>query len=144
MKRLWLVLSLVAVVAAGIGYYAYNKGPRDIRNAKGIEATATELYSLYDADTSAAQKKYSGQVIIVSGQVAEVMLNQKGEKVVLLKSSSEGAYINCTLEENNGELKPGGSVKLKGLCSGIGQGDADLGIKGDVYLNRCVIVKQDV
>ena len=32
-------------------------------------------------------------------------------------------------------------VTLKGICTGMGMGDADLGIMGDVYLVRCYLIK---
>ena len=30
-------------------------------------------------------------------------------------------------------------VSIKGICNGIGQYDADLGIMGDLYLTRCFV-----
>ena len=33
-------------------------------------------------------------------------------------------------------------IVLKGICNGLGEGDADLGIAGDVYLVRCYVVRE--
>lgn len=140
-KRALLIFILLGVIAAGVGYYAYNKGPRDILNSTGIKATAGELYTLYDTDSTAAQKKYSGQIVEVTGVVKEISENQQKEKIVLLQTSAEGASINCTMEGVAGNIKRDDTVVVKGLCSGIGQGEPDLGLKGDVYLARCFILK---
>ncbi|HMJ46345.1 MAG TPA: hypothetical protein VK498_03405 [Ferruginibacter sp.] len=140
-KQFLVVLLLLVVVAAGIGYYAYNKGPLDIQHSKSIKATATELYTLYSTDSVSAQKNYSGKIIEVTGFVTEVSQNLQNEKIILLQTSTPGAYINCTMEGLAGEIKPNETIVLKGLCSGMGQGDPDLGIKGDVYLTRCFIIK---
>jgi len=132
---------LLILAAGGIGYYLYNKGPLNVRTASSTPVTATDLYSSYLSDTSTAQKKYSGKVLEVSGLIAEVTSNQQGEQLVLLKTGAEGGHVNCTMEEKAEGLKPGMQVTVKGICSGMGAGDADLGIMGDVYLTRSLISK---
>ena len=140
-KSILVTLLLVACLAAAIGYYLFNKGPVDVRNSAAIKTTATELYKLFDTDSSEALKKYSGKILQVTGTVAAVSLNQKKEKIILLKTDIGGASINCTMEEDPGETVPDKKVDIKGICSGLGQGDEDLGIKGDVYLTRCFLIK---
>ena len=140
-KSILITLLLVACLTAAIGYYLFNKGPVDVRNSAAIKTTATELYKLFDTDSSGALKKYSGKVLQITGTVAAVSLNQKKEKIILLKIDTDGASINCTMEEDPGEIKPNDKVDIKGICSGIGQGDEDLGIKGDIYLTRCYFIK---
>ena len=61
--------------------------------------------------------------------------------VTLIKTDTDGAFINCTLEQESNALLAGQSINIKGICNGIGQGDADIGIKGDVYLVRCYLAK---
>ena len=140
-KSILVTLLLVVCLAAAIGYYLFNKGPVDVKNSASIKTTATELYKLFDTDSSEALKKYSGKILQVTGTVAAVSFNQKKEKIILLKTDTGGASINCTLEEDPGEMKLDDKVDIKGICSGIGQGDEDLGIKGDVYLTRCFLIK---
>ena len=133
---------MMILVACGIfGYYMYNKGPIDVKSSTGVKATPDELYTSYTTDSISAHKKYDDKVLSVKGEVKEITQNSQKQQVILLKTSSSGGYINCTMEESISNVKPGDSVTVKGLCNGIGQGDADLGIPGDVYLTRSFISK---
>jgi len=139
-----IIIGIIAIglLGAGVGYYLYNKGPVNVRSASGIPVNSTELYAAYLADTTSAQKKYSGKILEVSGQIKEITLNQQEEQLILLKTGSEGGYINCTMEEKGENLQTGMQITVKGICSGMGSGDPDLGIMGDVYLTRAVIQNQ--
>ena len=84
----------------------------------------------------------TGEVLEVTGLADAISETQQHETVILLRTAVEGAHVNCTLEQGV-TAKPGkGTVCIKGICSGIGQGDADLGLQADVYLTRCVIVNK--
>ena len=137
----WIVL-LLAIMVAGVGYYLYNKGPEDVKNSKGMAVLAKDLYDSYIKDTVIASKEYTGKILEISGEVTGTSLNTQHQQVILVKTNTAEAHVNCTLDVS-GELLPAGTtqIKLKGICSGLGQGDADLGIPGDVYLTRCYIVK---
>ena len=100
---------------------------------------ADELYSLYSSDSVKANKKFTSKVLLVQGEISEVSTNIKNEQIILVKTGIPGAYVNCTLEEPAENLVSSGQVSIKGICSGIGEGDADLGLPGDVYLTRCIV-----
>ena len=140
-KTILVAVLLVAVLGASVGYYLYNKGPMDVKNSSAQKITATELYDLFSKDSTAALKKYAGKVLLVKGLVNSVSVNQQKEKLILLKTTADGASINCTMEEDPGNINANDEVNIKGICSGIGQGDEDLGIKADVYLTRCFLIK---
>lgn len=140
-NNILLLLLLLVLTGAGIGYYLYNKGPVDVQDSNAIKVSAVELYDAYIKDSSSAQKKYTDKILEVTGEVHDVSLNQQQKKIVLLDNGSDGAYINCTMEEDVSNIRATNKVTIKGICSGIGEGDADLGIKGDVYLTRCYFVK---
>ena len=127
------------VSSVSVGFYFYNKGPLDVKNSKGISINANELYTIYSSDSLKANKKYTSRILVVRGYVSEISLNSKQQKIVLVKTDAPGAYINCTLEETVENIKPSDKISIKGICNGIGQGDADLGIMGDVYLTRCFV-----
>ena len=137
---LFSILGLVAI-AAGIGYYLYNKGPIDVKNATGIKVSATELYDAYSKDSTAAQKKYTDKIIETRGIVTKISQNQQHQAIVMLKTNEGTAFVNCTMEEPAINIKENEAIVIKGICSGIGMGDLELGIKGDVYLTRCYLVK---
>lgn len=132
------MLTLIGVAA---GFYLYNKPQQNVANATGIKTDAITLYKVFITDTITANKKFIQQVIEVSGTINSISKNQQNQTVALIKTGTEGAYINCTLEQNSNNLQQGQFISLKGICNGIGQGDNDLGIKGDVYLVRCYVAK---
>lgn len=136
-NRVLLLGGLLLIAATALGYYFYNKGPFDVKNASGKKIDAGQLYNAYSTDSLSAQKMYSGKVVEVSGEVYEISHNQKNEPYLLLKTSSEGSFINCTLEDAEMiSLKVGDMAAIKGICSGLGQAEPDLGIKADVYVTR--------
>jgi hypothetical protein len=116
----------------------YNKGPLNVRTSNSTKVNATELYSTFINDSVSARKKYEGKVLEIRGEVGEVNTNTQ-QQVILLKTGSEGAYINCTFEEPVSGIKTGDNISIKGICNGIGQADADLGIQADVYITPSLI-----
>lgn len=142
-KKIIAVLAVLLLAsAAGIGYYMYNKGPVDVAGSKAVVIDAVTLYYAYINDSTKSKRDYSGRILEVEGEVTGVSKNAKNQPVLLLKTSTPSASINCTLED---ALQPppalSRKVRVKGICSGLGQGDPDLGIMGDVYLTRCVTVE---
>lgn len=140
-KKTLLFLFFFLLAAIAIGYYFYNKGPEDLGTSKAVSVTAQDLYQAYLADTSVAQDKYTGKVLLVTGLIARIDKNQQDETIVSLKTNEGNAYINCSIENTPPDLTVSSEVRIKGLCSGMGQGDTDLGLKPDVYLLRCLVEK---
>ncbi len=139
-KRKIIVAILVLILAGGIiGFYLYNKEGPDVNDAPTIKVTATELYELFTKDSVSAKKNYAEQILEVAGEVSSVSKNQQGNLIILLKTNTSGASVNCTMEGPAGTLENGNKISMKGICKGLGQGDADLGIAPDVYLTRCYI-----
>jgi len=137
---LFLLISIVAIGAA-IAFYQYNKGPVDVKHAKGIKISAAGLYQGFYKDSVTAVKKYSNKIVETTGVVAQVTNNQLNQPVVLLLTDETGAFVNCTMEDASAVIKEDQAVTIKGICTGIGMGDVDMGILGDVYLARCYLVK---
>lgn len=132
---------MLIIAAVALGLYMYNKGPINVKKARAIQIEAALLYTAFEKDTMAANKKFAGKIVQVKGIVKEVSLNQQNEQVILLHTSSSDASINTTMEEANGSVKTGNAINLKGICSGIGEADTDLGLKADVYLTRAYIIE---
>jgi uncharacterized protein (DUF1330 family) len=136
-----IVLLLLGIGIMLIGFYKYNKGPVNVKNSSAIKMEAAALYDAYQSDSIAAQKNYSGKILQVTGQVSKITDNQQGEMIVLFKTNVDGAFVNCTLQNKTMNIKPNETLELKGICSGLGQGEPDLGILGDVYLTRSILVE---
>jgi hypothetical protein len=140
-NKILLYFFAFLVAAFAFGYYFYNKGPEDLGTSKAVQVTAEDLYQAYLADPGVAQKTYTGKVLLVTGSIARIDKNQQNQTIALLNTREKNAYINCSLESPAPGLAINSKVKLRGLCSGIGQDDADLGLKPDVYLARCLLEK---
>ena len=139
-KKLFLLFLLLMLLAAVTGYYFYNKGPINYKNSDAQTITAVDLYNAYE-DTVTAHKKITGKVLTVAGVIGKIEMNQQNETILFLKTNTADAFINCSMQQTNVSLKVNDSTRIKGFCSGIGQGDADLGIKADVYLTSCWIAE---
>jgi hypothetical protein len=137
-KKVILLTLISLLIAAAVASYFYNKGPVDVSDEKGIAVEAAVLYQEYINDTAIAGSKYGGKIVEVSGEIQEVRKTSEQERVVLLKSGVEGAYINCSMQAGNEVLPESGKVVIKGICDGILLDD-DLGIPGDVIVKRSVI-----
>jgi len=142
MKKIILYAVLgVVVIGACIAYYLYNKGPVDVKNASGTKISASSLYQSFSKDSSLANKNYRDKIVEASGIVEKISQNLQNQAILLLKTGENGAYVNCTMEGPAQGIKEKDSVAIKGICTGMGAGDADLGILGDVYLVRCYPAK---
>jgi len=140
-KLIVTLLVIVLIGAAGTGYYLYNKPGVSVEDASGEKVVAAALYQTFIKDTASAKANYTNKILEVSGLVTQVSQNPQQQHIILLKTGTEGASVNCTLEGPPGDIGTGRQISIKGICNGIGEGDADLGLPGDVYLVRCYILK---
>jgi hypothetical protein len=140
-KKTFITFCILTLIGVAAAFYLWNKPHQDVENAAAIKTDAVTLYKVFSTDSFTANKKYIQQVIEVSGTIKSISKNQQNQTVVLIKTDTNAAFINCTLEQNSNTLRAGQPINIKGICNGIGQGDADLGINGDVYLVRCYLVK---
>jgi hypothetical protein len=138
-KNIIFFFLAVIVIASAIGFYFFNKGPVNIKNAPSIKTEATSLYQAFSKDSAGAKKIYLNNVLEVTGMIKRVSKNQENQVVIMLQTNEVGAYINCTMEEDVTGIAENNQATLKGICTGMGMGDADLGIMGDVYLVRCYL-----
>lgn len=140
-KTIFFALLGLFAIGMFLGLYFYNKGPVCIKCADGEKVSSLNLYQTFSNDSIAARKTYADKILEVSGQVTRVSQNQQNQAIIFLKTASPGAAVNCTMEGPGDKIREGDSILIKGICTGIGSGDSDLGILGDVYLTRCYVGK---
>ncbi len=137
-KKILLGILLVAITAAGYGFYLYNKKPADVRTlTPNYELTAAALLADFNKDENAANTKYLDKIIAVSGKVTEIKLEPAtGQATVILDSGDPMAAITCSFYNDETasvkNLKQGDAVVIKGKCTGKLM---------DVVLNKCSIEK---
>lgn len=136
MKKVLLSLLAIGLIGAAIGYYQWNKPKEDmVASAAEARITAGALLTEYTADENAANAKYLGKTIAVSGQVKEATTEDGTVKVMLDTGQDFGVY--CTLDSlaqhPRTSFPVGENITLKGKCDGLNL---------DVQLSRCVEEKQ--
>lgn len=136
-RNIFSIFIAILVIAAVIGFMMWNEPHRDIKDATALKTTAVVLYSNLTKDSARMKSKLVNQVVEVSGEVKNVLKNQKGDQIILLKTNTSGGSINCTMEEKISNVKPGDTISIKGICSGYIGGDPDIDLPGDVFLIRC-------
>ena len=129
-KNILLVLVLLGAAGAGLGYFLWNKPHRNVDAAKAdFSVEATDLFTQYASDETAANPKYLDKIITVSGVTSE-----GGSVKVQLVGGSEMGGVSCEMETGSTFSPATGSrVCLKGICTGYLM---------DVVLNRCSEVKE--
>jgi hypothetical protein len=138
-KNIFFTFIALVLIAVITGFFLWNKPHRNVKDAEAIETNAIDLYHIFISDSAKANATYLDKIVRVSGTISGISVNQKDQKIILLKTSVPGASVNCTMEENINNYKVGDNITLKGICSGYIIGDADMGLTGDVFLIRCYI-----
>jgi len=132
---LWIGIPLLLLLAVAWAYYLYVK-PHQSAAGETADFTvdADSLYSQYQTNEHAADQKYLGKVIEVSGKLSEIQHNGNAE-VWILSQQGAGGGINCQLfagVKPDPEPKSGDIVTIKGRCTGYLM---------DVNLVDCVLRK---
>lgn len=120
-KTLLTILAIVLVaggIGAGVAYNMWNKPHAKVEDEKGITITADELCREYTTDEAAANAKYLGKALEVSGTIAKQEKNQEGALVVTLQGNDADLSVQCTMRDRNEKLEPGRQVVMKGYSSG--------------------------
>ncbi|MBK9273987.1 MAG: hypothetical protein IPM49_05520 [Flavobacteriales bacterium] len=136
MKRIVILIALLALV--GGGWYAWREYNRtaaptgELEAAETIEAAA--LLQAYTADESAANARFNGKVLLVSGTVREVKAPENGLVDVVLETGDPLAGVVCQFAQADApaSLTAGTPVRIKGISTGL---------LLDVVLQRCAIVE---
>jgi hypothetical protein len=139
-KYLLLVLAAAFTVVAIYGYKEFNRKTADVSNMKPqIIISVDSIVAAYASAEDAANKKYLGKTIQVSGIIAEVNNQQDTLLNIVLGNAENMNNVSCLLDkkqlENLKYCTVGKFISIKGICTGF---------LADVELNRCVIVKESL
>lgn len=135
---------VVILLVAFIGFlfiklYVFKKPDASVASKKpDVEITAKDLVNSFETNEKTANAKFLAKIILVQGvvdNVAETKSDTASEITVYLKDKEETSGVMCSFNKSvlqKDLLKPGDSVKIKGICSGYLM---------DVVLNKCALVK---
>lgn len=103
-------------------YHLYDKPHQSAADETvALSIPADSLYRQYQADEHAADKKYMGKVIEVTGRISEIQHNGASE-IWILSTQQGGGGINCELfsgTKTGNAPKAGDLVTIKGRCTGF-------------------------
>jgi hypothetical protein len=142
MKKILLLLLFVAVIAAGIGYYLWNKPHRTAADEKPFATlTSSALLTEFATNEAATTEKYRDKVIQISGELIKAAADSSGNVQVVLEAGDEMNTVSVTLM--NGATvpteTPGTMIEVKGICNGFLPDDL---LGSEVLLNQGVVVNQ--
>jgi hypothetical protein len=131
-----LLLIALAIVAALIVWkWVFKKSEVNVSSKKAeIEIEAAVLTREFEENEEAANIRYLGKIIAVSGTVNSVTEDEQNLSVYL-KNAEDFSGVMCTISkasENINPFKAGDQVKIKGICDGYLM---------DVKLNKCSLEK---
>lgn len=140
--RCRLRYALILLAANGIGC---NRGPRvapaPAAPAKPVATlTSDALVAEYQKNSLAADQKYKGQLLEVSGKIGKIGKGLMGHPFVSLGTGGEEdlfgvtCYLTAAASDEAAKLQPGTAVKVRGQCMGQLAGQA-------LRLQDCEFVK---
>lgn len=136
-KRILLLLLVLGIMGAAIGYALWNKPHENMAKAEAeVTISASTLYKTYNADETAANAQYLGKTIAVSGKVKEFSTGDGSAPPKIMLETEDDFGVICELDGMTShartKFEQGEMVTLKGKCDGLNL---------DVQLSRCVEVK---
>lgn len=133
-KKYVLIAFLLGGITGGsIGLYLWFKPVTSTSElTAAYDLTANTLFADYQNDEAAANEKYLGKVLAISGTVAEIKTSESGKPALVLATDDPMFGVICEFEQASmvEGLEVGKKISLKGQCSGL---------LLDVVLSRCVI-----
>jgi hypothetical protein len=130
MKKILLAVLALILLAAGVGWYQWNKPHRSVDDEKGLAVNAVTLFQEFSTNEAEANRKYLNKAVEVSGVIATIDQNQDKQRYLVLQSDDALNGIMCTMRDSNWTAKTGDQVTVKGFCSGF---------ISDVKLTDCVL-----
>ena len=138
MKKIIIALFLMALIAAGIGAYLWNKPHRTADDEKPFASvTSSQLFTEFATDEAATWAKYKDKVIQISGEVETTSTDASGNTQIVLKTDTEMSTVSVTLMAGATApaVQSGTMIEVKGICNGFLND-----IFGEVQLNQGVVV----
>lgn len=137
MNRTRIIIAGVLAIGAIIGFFAYSEYQRGHEEMTDLKAdfsiATTEILSEYQADNAAANQKYLGKIVRISGTVSSVKALEDGGTNVVLKEGGNCAFLAEV------KLQEGQEVNIQGECTGFMEEEM-LEIL-EINLTRCAVVE---
>ena len=87
MKKLIIIILILAAGAGSYGYYLYNKprkGASEMKTAYAVDAK--NFFAEYSADENAANGKYLGKAVEVTGTIRSIDIDDRGTMNIAIET----------------------------------------------------------
>lgn len=113
-------IALIGLLSALYASYMFSKKVPELDNvAPAYILTAEALYSAFEMDESVAARTYTDAVIEVTGEIESVTHSDNGTNIILIAKNAMMGGVNCSMNEQNLNLRKGQTVSIKGRCQGF-------------------------
>lgn len=135
MKKGLIYFGILLILGAGFMYYYTQRDSRNdiIHRKADVEVSAIELLESFGQDENAAEERFLGKTVSVSG-IIQSLENSPGKTTITLESGDPISAVVCEmnnmLQADFSSLEEGQQLTIKGECSGKLM---------DVILVNCVI-----
>jgi hypothetical protein len=119
MKRLLIILVVIAALGAAVAVYIWNKPHATVEGKNGIAMTADSLANAFSTDEQLANERFLNEIIEVSGVVWEINENQDRKTVITLSVTDPLSGVQCTMKDPAKNIKKGDVIRVKGFCNGF-------------------------
>ena len=128
---------VIGVIAGVSGGKSSTVLPATTKIPGAIEMNAVQLYQEYNANQVAADAKYKGKILSVSGTVNDVGIDIIDTPYVMLGTEQLLSAVQCMFSKQDesmlAQLSKGQSLRIQGKCDGLGI--------ISVMLSNCLIQK---
>jgi len=133
-KLLIRAVTVLILIAIAVGYYLYNKPHVNVQKHKiEYQLTVDELLADFAQDAAAANEKYSGKIILVTGKLASLPDDHHFNLVINGDTGSANCEMDSLYLDKLSTHKTGDLVNVKGILVGFDD------LLGEVQLNNCLI-----
>lgn len=123
-----IIISIVALVVVIGTAMIKTKQPKENPETlvPSYTLTASQLYAAYDANEVAADNKYKGKVIVVSGTIESIGKDILDEAYIVLEAGGMMSGVQCMFSDEYllafNKISKGQNVSILGTVSGLSLG----------------------
>ncbi len=122
LKKILIAALILMLIAAGLYWYIANEKFSDTSKRRAsYRISAIEFIKEFQQNDSAANKKYTDKIIIVTGTVSEIEMADTTINIKFIDTTTGSYAIFAFQEQHVAEaktIKKGDTISIKGSCSG--------------------------
>ncbi|ULQ51290.1 OB-fold putative lipoprotein [Flavihumibacter fluvii] len=145
-KKRIILLAFLVIGFGGILFAVkeYNRKPEGVEHIQpDFTVSSTEFIREFNEGQAAANQKYLGRAILVTGSINAIDRSDPKIITIVLGDAGSSSGIRCSMDssfsQENLTVKEQDNISIKGICTGFMPDDMGLG--ADIILNKCIITE---